>query len=410
MQIKVDALGGLGDGIASYDGKPVFIAKACPGDTLDITIVHENRNGLQGVINTVIEPGPSRRTAPCFYYDRCGGCTLQHFDEGFYREFKLRMLHSALERAGFARPAAEVMFIAPASRRRVEFKAKHDGDAVALAFHDLRSHAPTAVDVCLLLVPELQALITPLNHALSNQPFSPYLFSVALTKADRGVDMVLTFKQFDLHALPPLDKMAKSLGITRISVRTPESKSLLMVQSGPVEMHLGGYDVPLPVESFLQATREGQMELTRVALEATHGAANVVDLFCGIGSYSFPLAQRGKAHAVELDAGMIECVKAVGAPSLTSKARDLFRDPLGARELSSFDAAVINPPRLGAKAQTQELANSSVNTVVMVSCNPATFARDALILKERDFALASVRGIDQFVWSPHLEIVAVFTR
>jgi 23S rRNA (uracil1939-C5)-methyltransferase len=412
--VTVTTLGGLGDGVATYNNKPLFIPKACAGDQLEVRIVHENRDGLQGLITRVIEAGPFRREAPCRYFDHCGGCTLQQLIPDAYRQFKANMLHGALERAGFPDPQSEVVFVPPHSRRRVEFKVKHDGNSVALAFHDLRSHTPTVIDECLLLMPSLQALIAPLNARLSAQDFSHALYSVGLTQADSGIELLLTFKNYDVSALPSLEPLAKDLGLARIAARTPESKAVVLAQIAPVEMQLGGYEVALPPESFLQATREGQAELTRTALEATQNAKAVVDLFCGIGSYSFPLSHHAKVHAVELDASMVATlsasVKRHGLNNISAQARDLFKQPLSAAELSPYSAAIVNPPRLGAKAQSEQIAASKINSVVMISCNPATFARDAAILKKAGFTMTSVRAMDQFLWSQHLEIVAVLQR
>ena len=414
IDITVEMLGGLGDGIASYQGKQVFIPKACAGDRLEVDFVHENRDGIQASIKRVIDAGPQRQEAPCRYFDHCGGCTLQQLIPAAYQAFKTHMLHNALERAGFSNPKAEVLFMPPHSRRRVEFKVRHEGNNVALAFHDLRSHNATVIDECLLLVPKLQALIAPLNEQLSDLDFSQALYSVGLTKADHGIDMLLTLKNYDLSAVPSLEALAKALGIARISVRTPNEKAIIVASLQPVEMQLGDYAITLPPEAFLQATAEGQAELTRMALEATQSSSAVVDLFCGIGSYSFPLSHHVKTHAVELDESMVrtlkESIKRHALTNVSAQRRDLFKQPLTATELSTYAAAIINPPRLGAKAQCQQLAESQLKTVVMISCNPATFARDMLILKKAGFAMETVRAIDQFVWSQHLEIAAVLRR
>jgi 23S rRNA (uracil1939-C5)-methyltransferase len=413
-QVTVETLGGLGDGIASLNGRPVFIPKSCPGDRLDVRIVHENQHGLQGVITHILSPGPARQTAPCRYFERCGGCTLQQLAPPHYREFKTRMLHSALAQGGFPRPEADVLFLPPGTRRRVEFKVKQVGDRIALAFHELRSHTPIAVDECMVLKPELQSLIAPLAAALSATTFTPHPYAVSLTAADSGIDMTLTFKGGDIRSLPKMDRLCKELGLARISVRTPDTKPQTVADIAPVEMQLGAYRIALPADAFLQATAEGQSHLTKVVMEAAGNVSSVVDLFCGIGTYSFPLSHVARTHAVEMDEDMVGSVHASikrhAVKNLSCEQRDLFKYPLTAKELERFDMAVINPPRIGAKVQTQQLAQSPVATIAMVSCNPATFARDARILKQSGFTLASVQGIDQFLWSQHLEIIAVFKR
>jgi len=414
VMVTVESLGGLGDGIASYNGKPLFIPKSCAGDRLEVRIVHENHNGLQGVIERIISPGPERRDAPCPYFDRCGGCSLQQLVPVAYREFKTRMLHSALARAGFPSPDAQVVFLPAATRRRVEFKVSHEAGNIALSFHAPRSHTAIAIDQCLVLRPELQAMIAPVNRALSSYKAAKYLYAVSLTAADSGIDMLLTFKGCDIASLPPLDRIASELNLARICVRIAETQPIVAVQSTSVDMQLGDFLVPLPPDAFLQATREGQEQLTTAALKAAEGATSVIDLFCGIGTYSFPLSAQSAVHAIEGEAVMVAAIQKAaqkyGIRSLTAEARDLFKHPFTVQELARFDAAVINPPRTGAKAQTEALAQSAISSVAMISCNPATFARDAQILAAGGFSLVSAQGIDQFVWNQHLEIAALFRR
>lgn len=414
IEVTVESLGGLGDGLASHHGKTVFIPKSCPGDVVDIRIVHENHDGMHGQITRIITPSPQRQQAPCRYFDQCGGCTLQQLAPEHYRTFKTRILHNALHHAGFPSPQAEVVFLPAATRRRVEFKVNHADGAHTLSFHALRSHQPVAVDACSVLTPALQAMIAPINAALSAYPAADKIYAVSLTAADSGMDMILTFKGVDIRALPPLDTMAEALSLSSLCVRTPEQPPITVVQRAPVEMLLGGYAVPLSAGAFLQATAEGQQQLTAFAMEAAEGSATVADLFCGIGTYSFPLCHHAHVHAMEGDEAMVSAMRSAAKrhaiKTLSASQRDLFRQPLGTQELARFDTVIINPPRLGAKAQCEQLAGSDVKTIAMISCNPATFARDAKILKAGGYTLSSVQGIDQFVWNQHLEIAALFRR
>ena len=413
-EVIVESLGGLGDGIARLSGKPLFVPKSCVGDRLEVCVVRETSDKLHGMITRIITSGPSRQPAPCPYFDACGGCTLQQLVPSVYQDFKTRMFHSALSHAGFPSPDSSVLFLPPQTRRRVEFKISNSDGKIVLAFHALRSHTPVIVSECMVLDPVLQSLITPLGEALSALRFAQHIYAASLTKADSGLDLVLTLKGLDTGSLTVPDGLCENLGIARISLRAPDAKPTIVSQITPVEMQLGGYAVPLPPGAFLQATAQGQAALTEAVMAATTGASSVVDLFCGIGTYSFPLSKQVKTHAVEGENDMVQAMRASikhhAITTLTGERRDLFKQPLTSQELGRFDAAVLNPPRLGAKAQTEQLAKSSINTVVMVSCNPATFARDGAILKKSGFKLDYAQGIDQFLWSQHLEIVAVFRR
>lgn len=408
VTVTIESLGGLGDGIASLNGKPLFVPKACAGDQLSVRIVHQTKEALRGEIVSVEQPGPDRATAPCLHFDACGGCTLQQLSEESYREFKTRMAESALRQAGFPDIKIETIFLPAASRRRAEFKF----DGQKLAYFAARTNDLVPIDNCLILEPALAALMKPLARDLKK---ISGIKTVSLTAADSGFDLQITLIHNDKPDVAVLDKMAETLGLSRIGIRSKNDEYWGAVKRAPVTMHLGGYDVALPPDAFLQASSEGQKILTDAVLAGTEGAKRIVDLFCGIGTYSFPLSARASTHAVELDAAMIGSLKKSIkqhnlSEKLSAEERDLFRNPLSAKELNSFDAVVINPPRIGAKSQCEDIAASTVSRVVMVSCNPATFARDAKTLKDGGFRLESTKALDQFVYSPHLEMVAVFSR
>jgi len=414
IELEIESLGGLGDGIGQWQGKPVFVPKSVPGDRLRVRIVHENHDGRQGSITSIVQPGESRIAPPCAHFTLCGGCTLQQLASESYLAFKTRLLHAALAQGGFPSPDAPLISLPPASRRRVEFKIARDANGCGLGLLPLRSHRPIPIHSCLILEPELQALIAPLNRALSVFPPPDGLASLALTRADNLIDLLLTLKRGDASSLAPLAQHVLTLGVSRVAARLPDGAIVILAEGEPVTLRLGDYAVPLPPATFLQATRRGQELLTQAACEAAANAKNIVDLFCGIGSYSFPLSASARVHAVEGDAAMVNAIKSAIArhaiPNLTAERRDLFKTPLSAGELSRFDAAILNPPRVGAKAQTQQLAQSTLRTVAMISCNPASFARDARALKTAGFTLKKAFGVDQFAWSPHLEMVGVFFR
>ena len=413
IDITIDTLGGLGDGMIMHDGKPLFVPKSCAGDKLRVTVVHENHDGRYAMIDHILHPGPDRVDAPCAHYQECGGCTLQHLSDDAYRRFKTNLLHAALRRAGYDRTDAQVTFLPHASRRRVEFKVQRDAHGVRLALLPLRSHIPMAIDHCAVLDPHLQAMIAPLNEALSSLPWAQHIKSVSITLADNGIDMAIRICDSHSFSPPAADALLNGTGVSRLNVRDMNTM-IYTSQRQPVTMSLGGYAVDLPPGAFLQATAQGQQLLTEFALNAVKNAGQVADLFCGIGTYSFPASRTAHVHAVELDTGMITNLRRTARHyhihGLTGETRDLFKNPLNAKALTRFDAAIINPPRLGAKAQIEQLAQAQLPIIAMISCNPATFARDAQILTRAGYRMIQAVGIDQFVWNAHLEIAAVFIQ
>jgi len=412
-QLRIDSVGGLGDGIARLGDKPVFVPKSCAGDIVSVRITQDTKEFARGEIVEVIQPGDDRITAPCLHFSQCGGCSLQQLSDASYTAFKRKVLADALAHAGFGGHAAEVVFLTAATRRRVDFKVIHTNYGFSLAYHGLRSHNLTAIAQCPILEPALQALLAPLTKALSVLPFAQQISAVRLTRADSGIDMLLEFTTTSPH-IAPLTQLAQKLGIARISVQSGKMTSIAY-EGAPVTMKLGGYDIPLPVDGFLQAAESGQKTLTDFVIEHSKGAKHIVDLFCGIGTYSFPASRKTRVHAVELQGAAVEVLKAAVDTykirgHLSAQERDLFQKPLSAIELASYDCAIVNPPRAGARAQIEAITGSGLKKIVMISCNPASFARDARTLKNAGFALTHALGLDQFVWSPHLEIAAVFEK
>ncbi len=413
-EISINALGGLGDGIADYNGKPLFIEKAAAGDHLHVRIINETKETARGEIAEILQGGPDRTPAPCPHFSNCGGCSLQQLKEDSYREFKHRIFKDTLTHAGFPNTHGELTFLPAASRRRVEFKLHHGDDGISFAFYAPRSRDLVPVDSCLILEPALQKLMKPLAEKLSDWYAVKAIKTLSLTMADSGIDMVLSCSSIPDNT-NDLGVLAESLNIGRISLLAPGEKMFVASNNSPITMALGGYDIPLPAGAFLQASKEGQRLLTEAVIKGVGSITSVVDLFCGIGTYSFPLSKTAKVHAVENSPHMIKGLKASIAlhgltGHLSAKQRDLFISPLLPKELGRYKAAIINPPRPGAKKQCEEIAKSSIDRVVMVSCNPASFARDAKTLGKAGFNLESALAVDQFVYSPHLEIVATFQR
>lgn len=357
---------------------------------------------------------------------------MQQLTEEAYRDFKRSVVTNAIRQAGFDAPA-EVIFLPAGTRRRVELKIAHTPKGIAFAYYAPRSNDLVAVDDCLILTPKLQALLKPLAGALADWPGISAIHAITLTAADSGIDLVLQQRSSPIRGEagrgarsdsnvsirphpnpPPIGEGTLSLpGIARVSLQQNDDAPKVIAEHAPITMQLGGYDIPIPPNVFLQAASEAQHLITDWVKEAAVGAQCIADLFCGIGTYSFPLSKTAKVHGVESDGGMIKNLAAQAQKlgiALSGEKRDLFKNPLSAKELERFEAVVINPPRPGAKAQCEELAKSTVKKVIMVSCSPASFARDAKILKNAGFTLHSAKAIDQFVYSPHLEIVAVFKR
>jgi 23S rRNA (uracil1939-C5)-methyltransferase len=325
---------------------------------------------------------------------------VQHLAVADYRRWKQGLVTGALRHAGIDVECRELLDAVGAGRRRATLHARAEG----AGFNAARSHKVHPLDGCPILEPGLghaPAVASTVHGAVGDS-------DVTFTMTHGGIDCaVKAQKHARAERLLPL---AEHFGLARIAL----NGEVLLTRNAP-ELQLGRSRVVLPPGSFLQATARGEELLAEQVIEAVGPARHIADLFCGVGPFALRLAERAKIHAFDSDSAAIAAIreavrKTQGIRPVTAEVRDLFREPLTAAEGNAFDAVVLDPPRAGAEAQMRNLAKSRVRTIASVSCDPATFARDAAILIAGGYRLERVTPLDQFAWSPHVEMVGVFRR
>lgn len=383
-----------GDGVTA-DGR--HVAFTAPGDTIDA--------------DGVIVPGPHRQTPPCRHFPACGGCQLQHLDDGSYAAFVTDRVASALDGQGLDAPLRPPLVSPPRTRRRATLQAERRGGQMLLGFNAESSHDIVEMHECWVLAPALFALVAPLRTLLAGLLGKRGRARVHLTLADQGVDVLIEGVTADtLASSEALTGFAERHRLARLSLDSGDGPETRW-EPEPVTITLGGVPVPLPPAAFLQATAEGQAALVDAVREATAAAATVADLFAGLGTFALALAAR--VYAAEGARDALFALKAGAAQAgrpVAAEHRDLFRRPLTAAEASRFGAVVLDPPRAGAREQTVELASATTPVIAYVSCNAATFARDAAMLVGGGYRLEWVQPVGQFRWSTHVELIGCFRR
>ncbi|HUK08340.1 MAG TPA: class I SAM-dependent RNA methyltransferase [Stellaceae bacterium] len=419
LVLEVERIGVRGDGIALYQGRHVYLPLTAPGDRVRVRLGARREEGWSGEVIKLIEGG-ARQTPPCLHFGTCGGCALQHLSDAAYGGAKEALVREALTHRGLdpsvVRPLRR---LPPATRRRARLALERGRSGLPrLGFHARASHEVVDLRGCVVLHPSLLRLVDPLR-LLGQDMFRPKDKGAAtMTLSERGVDLVLDLpREPDYPALERLATLAEAEELARFSWRPDERTApILVAQRRVPAVTFSGVLVELPPASFLQASVEADRLLAALVLEGVGGAPRVADLYSGLGTLTFAMSDRGATVlAVDAAAASIGALKIAAARAglgtrVSGAVRDLDRRPFGAEELGSFDAVVFDPPRAGARAQVQALAQCQVPVVVAVSCNPATFARDARILLDGGYRLVRVEPIDQFLWSPHVELVAHFRR
>ncbi len=398
--LTIESLTHLGMGRAS-DGQSL-LPRVLPGEEVDVA--------QDGTLR-IVTPSVDRVAASCRHFKTCGGCAMQHASDAFVAVWKQDIVVKAVHARGLD-PAFREIATSPAqSRRRAKFSGRRTKKGAMVGFHTRASDNLVQVTNCQLVTPALLASFPALEALTVLACSRKGEIDLTVTEAALGPDILIgTEKELTPQLRVELASLANQFGLSRL-VWNDEP----VVTINPPMQDFGGTGVVPPPGAFLQATKHGEAALLAAVDEITAGAARIIDLFAGCGTFTLPLSKRAEVHAVESEAAMLAALDRGWRAGhqlrrVTTETRDLFRRPLEVDELRHFDAAVIDPPRAGAEAQIATLAESEIKTIAMVSCNPVTFARDARMLVDAGFVMPWVQVVDQFRWSPHVEVVASFTR
>ncbi len=416
VELAVERIGARGDGIAQYRGEPVFVPFTVPGDRVRARLGARRHGGREGFVVDRLASGPGRAAPRCRHFGTCGGCALQHLDGASYRHLKLQKLDTALERVGIDPGIIGPMRQVPPERRRARFGISRPRDPrlpMRVGYRERFRHDLIDLCECPVLEPTLLALIDKLRQIACNLIPLGGSAEATLTRTDSGIDLLIEAAERPrLGICEALAQFAGKYDLARIVWRAGADE-LVVVERRPVRVLLSGIAVPFPPGAFLQPSRSAEMILVDEVLSGIGSSSRqMLDLFAGLGTFAFALARGGPVHAVEGDARTAAALARAAADQsrVTVERRDLARNPLPASALARYAAAVFDPPRAGASRQAEALAASAIETVVAISCNPATFARDAATLVSGGYRLERVTPVDQFVWTPHIELAAIFRR
>lgn len=408
--LLVEETGRHGDGVATHEGRKVYIPRALAGDKAAIDI--DAQGNITGI--AVLQTGSGHAAADCGHFPLCGGCKMQHMSRDTYMGWKQRIVAQTLSENGLAPMLVHpAHFSPPRSRRRATFAAVRQGKKVVVGFNQARSEQIIDITDCSVLRPELAGLLPPLRAMLADYMADARHLDVRLTLLDGVIDMVIIGGPVpEMHEREILGVFAERQNIGRISWRKwDKSPAEPITQRLPVRAHFAYGTVNVPPGAFLQATKEGETALSETVALAVGTAATVVDLYSGIGTFGLALTPRpltaydGEKHAID---ALQEAVR--GRAKTSVAVRNLAQAPMTAAELGGCKALILDPPRDGAKEQAKHIAASKVPVVVSVSCDLNSFCRDGKILLAGGYKLMELTLIDQFLWSSHVELVGVFRK
>jgi 23S rRNA (uracil1939-C5)-methyltransferase len=399
--LDIVRLGARGDGIAETAAGPRYVPFALPGERV---------RPRAGALPDLVSAASRERSAPpCRHFGLCGGCAAQHMAESLYARWKRDIVVEAFRRRGLDPEVLPLQPIAPASRRRAVITAKLTGGAIVLGYHPRDSAAVFALRECPVLVPKIVERLQALRDIAAVIADGEVRFSVLATAP--GLDIaVVSGRRIDAKQATRLAQIAAEQQVARLTL-----DGQIITQRARPTLTFAGVEVCPPAGAFVQAVSQAEDLIVAEVAAATAQARRAADLFCGLGTLTFRLARTALVTAFDSDRELIAALQsaarhAKGVKPIAAGVRDLFRDPLSAKELAGFDAVIFDPPRAGAKAQAQQLARAQVPMVVAVSCHPGTLARDVRILVDGGYRLQRVTPIDQFLFSAQVEAIACLRR
>ena len=405
-QYEIVRLGAQGDGIAETAGGPVFIPFTLPGEK-----VVASRTKDRAELVSIEQASASRIEPACRHFGVCGGCSVQHMDNETYRVWKRQNLVQPLASQHIDSEVGDLVACAPHSRRRVTFTARKSDKGILLGYSRAQSNEIVNIAECPISSPQIVAALDRLRVLAGLISVTPKPFQLIVTDTDTGLDIAARQSGVpgEARRRQASDFVLKE-GFARLTI-----DGEIVVEPRKPSIVFGDASVLIPPGAFLQATANAERSMADLVCQHLGRARKVADLFAGSGSFTLRLARNSEVRAVESDAPSLAALDrgfrfTPGLKRVTTERRDLFRRPLTFKELNSFDGLVFDPPRAGAEDQSKQIARSDVPYVAAVSCNPATLARDLSILIAGGYQLKSVTPIDQFLWSPHVEAVALLEK
>jgi len=405
-RFTIARLGSQGDGIAVAENGEVYIPFTLPGETVTAA-----RQKDRATLMSVLEASPLRIEPACRHFTECGGCALQHFEAEAYQQWKRGKVVQALKGTAIVGEVGALVPCAPHSRRRVTFSARRGEAGIELGFVRALSSEIIPIEECPISLPAIVSALGRLRALAGLVCATQKAFHITVMVTASGLDVAVhdSGKLGD-NQRRVASNFVMAEGFARLSV-----DGEIVVEPKKPTVQFGSVAVAVPPGAFLQATEAAEQTMADLVGQHLSRAKKVADLFAGCGSFALRLAAKSEVHAVEGDALALAALDrafrfASGLKRVTSERRDLFRRPLTFKELNAFDGLVFDPPRAGAEDQSKQIARSDVPLVAAVSCNPVTLARDLRILLDGGYTLKSVTPIDQFLWSPHVEAVALLEK
>jgi len=428
ISLDITDVGYKGEGIAklitelNFEEKDYnfFVPFALPNEKIIAKPTQIFSKNVRAELVEIIKPSPERVNPQCEHFFKCGGCMLQHWRFEHYNNWKMNRVTSSIHQISSNTIIKKMVSSSQNSRRHAKFTAKRNKSKLIIGFYEHKSHFVTEITECLILEKSLIRLIQDLRKPLEEIIKIGDIIHIHANLLDNGIDLLIdgladvSFKKFS-----ELNKKLIENKVIRVHRRLNNKILDLIYITDRISLSNNVFSSVIypPPGGFLQATVSGENTIIKCvmdALENYNKKTYICELFCGSGTITLPLLlQNFRINAFELNTESLHSIDLAskGKPfnnNIKTYTRNLKSKPLTVKELENYGAIIIDPPRSGAHTQFLNIAKSKVPLVISVSCDINTFVRDSKILIENNYNLKWVQPIDQFLYSPHIEVVGFF--
>lgn len=417
LETYITELDASGMGIGYTESEKVSVPFVLPGEAV-IVDKSKSKRFKKFFLREVLSSSSSRVKPLCKHFTQCGGCLLQHMSTQLYQDFKKELITKHLVHYKLDPFALEdIIYLPQQVRRRVNLDIVKKNDQLFLGFHRFQSHQIINIEECHTMTQDMIHAILQMKDVLNEILNSFDKAKLWLLDTSVGVDVLLEIQgksELEEESRIKLYQIAENLNLCRFTFRFRKVRDIIYQHKEPVLLFDG---IPVPVDPmcFVQASSDSD----RIFADFIHNVCEnidgtcAIDLFCGRGTLTIPLSKKFQVVGYEGETQAIETLQQVSKDNdlrIQAEVRDLFNNPLHANELANYDVISINPPRAGALSQVQHIAASQAKNVIYISCNAETFARDCAILCNHGFKIQKLIGLDQFKWSPHIEVLGYLSR
>ena len=428
LPLEIKTIGSKGEGIAKLFTELNFQEKnynfiipfALPNEKIIAKPTKIFSKNVRAELIEITKSSDERVNPQCKHFFKCGGCLLQHWDFEKYKDWKMNRVTSSMDELSSKTKIKKMISSSLNTRRHTKFTAKRNNSKVIIGFYEHKSHFVTEIQECLILEKSLIKLIQDLQKPLEEILNIGDTIHIHANLLDNGIDLLIDgLADLSFINLSRLNEKLIENNVVRAHRRLNNKILDLLFVTDKTSLSNNNFSSVIypPPGGFLQATLCGETAIIKSVIEALKNFNKkkiICELFCGSGTITLPLLlQNFRINAFELNADSLDSIDLAkkGKPfknNIKTQTRNLKSKPLTASELKEYGAIIIDPPRSGAQLQFLNIAESKVETVVSISCDLDSFVRDSKILIENNYILKWVQPIDQFLYSPHLEIVGFF--